>query len=338
MSSTSQSLDIQALEQSYRAIVPLLDNFCVELRNQIDRLLEDEGIAIGFPIQHRVKQWNSMAEKFERVALKVYDIKEIQDLAGLRLILLFKRDVEKVCRLLAEHFKVIRQYNTQERLAEDQFGYSSIHFVIELPGEWFAVPTLARFKGLIAEIQVRTLAQHIWAAASHTLQYKQVASIPPSVSRAIHRVSALLETVDLEFERVLEQRETYRESIDIFETEGELNADLLEKILDSLLPSLNKRLSEPYAELLDELFNVGIRTPGQLQELIEKHLKACLKHDAELIKQLKEKKDDMLPATKDRIEAGVFMTHIGIARTAIRYEFGNLADEYRNKKRVRGKT
>lgn len=57
--------------------------------------------------------------------------------------------------------------------------------------------------GLKAEVQVRTVTQHVWAAASHVLQYKQEASVPLPVRRSIYRVSALLETVDLEFERVL---------------------------------------------------------------------------------------------------------------------------------------
>ncbi len=137
-----------------------------------------------------------------------------------------------VNELIAEAFNVLRQYDTQERLREDQFSYASRHFVVKLPEEWLEVPTMAQLGELQAEIQVRTLAQHIWAEASQTLQYKQEQNVPPVVRRAIYRVSALLETVDLEFERVLDQRETYRSTVEASATDEALNVDLLEKALE----------------------------------------------------------------------------------------------------------
>jgi ppGpp synthetase/RelA/SpoT-type nucleotidyltranferase len=318
------TISLQALEQEYRAATGLVDGFCVELKSQMDRLLDDQGITLGFPIQYRVKQWESIAAKLDRLSLNISSIKDVQDIAGLRLILLFKRDVEKVCRLLTESFKVIRQYDTQERLAEDQFGYSSIHFIIELPEDWLAVPTLSRFRGLIAEVQVRTLAQHIWAAASHTLQYKQTEGIPPSVRRAIHRASALLETIDLEFERVLEQRELYIANVDISATEEYLNVDLLEKALDSLLPPSNKRANESYDQLLRELSYFGIQTPQQLNELIEKQLPNILADESEMV------------ITRRRKE-GVFYMHTGLVRRALRHEFGAGFDHESIKKYALGR-
>jgi ppGpp synthetase/RelA/SpoT-type nucleotidyltranferase len=67
---------------------------------------------------------------------------------------------------------------------------------------------LAYFR-MVFELQLRTLAQHIWAVASHKLQYKREASVPVPIRRSINRVSALLEMVDLEFDRVLLEREQY---------------------------------------------------------------------------------------------------------------------------------
>ena len=54
----------------------------------------------------------------------------------------------------------MKQYDTSERLKDDQFGYSSIHIVAALPSEWLKVPTMSGLEDLKAEIQVRTLAQH----------------------------------------------------------------------------------------------------------------------------------------------------------------------------------
>ena len=70
----------------------------------------------------------------------------------------------------------------------------------------------------------------------HTLQYKQEDSVPAPMRRAIHRVSALLEVVDLEFERLLKERESYRSDSGPINTDAILNVDLLEHLLDALLP------------------------------------------------------------------------------------------------------
>ena len=78
-----------------------------------------------------------------------------------------------------------------------------------MPDDWLNVPTFREFKGLRAELQIRTLAQQLWAAASHKLQYKRESSVPYPIRRSIHRVAALLETVDLELERVLSERDPH---------------------------------------------------------------------------------------------------------------------------------
>lgn len=330
--------DLAELEREYRALTPVAGSLCVELASQLNRLLDNEGITLGFPIQYRVKQWDSLSEKFQRVSLQVRSIKDVQDLVGLRLILLYRRDVEKVCHLISDNFTVVRQYDTQERLKEDQFGYSSIHFVVELPETWLAVPTLAPLGGLRAEIQVRTLAQHIWAEASHSLQYKRETNVPPLILRTIYRVSALLETVDLEFERVLEQRESYRAEADISGTEDKLNVDLLEKTLDSMLPQENKKDDEDYSDLLKDLTQFGVETQQQLRNLIQQYLAQALKADRDIVNR----KSKALSAgkvisgtTPERIQKGVFYTHVGLIREILSDVFGTKWSEYQREKLTR---
>lgn len=235
-------------------------------------------------------------------------------------IVLFRRDVAKVCDLISQNFNVITQYDTQERMKDDRFGYSSVHFVIELRPDWLAVPTLSKIADSKAEIQIRTLAQHTWAEASHKLQYKRKESVPLAISRAINRVSALLETVDLEFERVLVERETYREQLDVSGTTDLLNVDLIEKTLDDLLPAANKG-EEGYADPLDELTEVGITTQQQLRDVIEKHLVQILEIDqGAALSYQKHDRINKLPSN-ERLKRGVFFMHTGLARFALRDEF-----------------
>jgi hypothetical protein len=187
-----------------------------------------------------------------------------------------------------------------------------------MPKEWLRVPVLSDFGGFQAEIQVRTLAQHIWAEASHKYQYKQEQNIPPTVRRSIYRASALLETIDLEFERILEQRIEYRNEIENPEEiennkEQILNVDLLESILDSKFPPENKTVPEPYGEVLNDLFYWNIKTTEALNKIIEKHLIKALKEDKLRVKEMRESMD---------YDRRIYYMHVGLLRVILAEEFG----------------
>jgi ppGpp synthetase/RelA/SpoT-type nucleotidyltranferase len=340
--------EIKDLEAEYRATASIAERFASQLCEQIKHLLDNERVLLSFPIQSRVKTWGSIFEKLDRVKLSLSKLTDLNDLVGLRLILQFRRDINRVCDLISHHFKVVAKYDTQDKLKDDQFGYSSIHFVVEMPEPWLTVPTLADMKGLRAEIQVRTTAQHIWAAASHTLQYKREESVPPQIRRSIYRVSALLETVDLEFERLLGEREKYREEIVNTEVirpidlDEKLNVDLIEKILDDLLPRDNKdTVSESYGELLEDLITFNIVDRQQLTELLQKHSDSVMEEDARIVErqreQIREGAKEILGTTQERVERGVYYTHVGLVRLALGVEFGDKWDSYNWEKSERNR-
>ena len=136
---------------------------------------------------------------------------------------------------------------------------------------------------LYAEIQLRTLAQHIWAEVSHELQYKTKIDVPDNLIRPIYRASALLETVDLEFERLLVEREEYRSQISA-QIDQELNVDNIESILDKFLPAENKDVYEEYAALHNELIKAGIKTTAQLRSFVRDNLEWIIEHDQKRVK------------------------------------------------------
>ena len=278
-------MDAERLREEYQALAPRAARFVQALFDQFTELLKQQDIALAVPIEHRVKDWSSIADKIERRSLALEELTQLQDLIGLRLILLFRRDLKKTHDLISEKFTVLSHEDTAERLDVAQFGYQSFHYVIELPESWLEVPSFADFGKLKAEIQTRTLAQHMWAAASHKLQYKQEQSAPEPVRRSINRVSALLETVDLEFERVLHERERYLGELDPREKESPLNVDSIARVLDELLPAENKSSIDDFADLLQDLLHFGISTSGQLRELIEKHKLAIEEMEASQVQR-----------------------------------------------------
>ena len=274
----------------YDQVQERLKRLCQQVKSQIEDLVRQEGISLGFPIQHRVKEWHSLQQKLSQNKLHIKKILDVQDLAGVRVIVLFQRDATRLGELLEKHFKLRRKYNTQERLSSDQFGYNAMHYIIEVPDEWRKVPTFAGLEGLKTEVQIRTVAQHLWAELSQNFQYKREDSVPQSIQRSIHRVSALLETVDLEFERLLQERDMYRKTANAPEApeDESLNIDMLEKLLDKFFPETHKEENEDYDQLYLNLLMAGVTTRAGLVDLLSRYRDKVLAVDAEFVNKIRE--------------------------------------------------
>lgn len=324
----------QELRVSYEAKLPLAQSFAERLSEQILELLQQENLSLAVPIEFRVKNWESITGKIEDKKLELNEITDLDDFIGLRIILLFKRDVERVCKVISSSFDVVESEDTQNRLGISEFGYQSVHFLIGLPKNWLNVPTFSKFKGFKAEVQVRTAAQHIWATASHNLQYKQKESVPDGVLRSINRVSALLETVDLEFERALQERESYAIAVPTFKNTENLNVDNLRITLDAELPEVNKKTEEPYAELLNDLFEKNVETIDDLKDLIHSFRTQIIAQDRKIAKGFKHKgkpgPDGEISAnidgaryisSEDFINRGVFFAHVGLIRQMLELKY-----------------
>ncbi|NHM08344.1 hypothetical protein G4D82_14035 [Flavobacterium sp. CYK-4] len=308
-------LTSKEIEHEYSVLKSGFDKFNKSLLNQLSEILDNENIILGFPIQSRIKSIESILEKLEsgRVNIKK-SITELQDVIGLRIIILFKKDIDVLSNLISNNLEVVKQYNSEEKLLENQFGYSSKHFIVKIPKTWSNVPTFKGLEKFTAEIQIRTLSQHTWAEASNELQYKHEESVPRQLLRSIGRVSALLETVDLEFERLLIEREEYKSQITKQNTKDQtLNVDLLASILDLHLPKQNKIENEDYSDLLEDLQYFNIVTQKNLQSLIERQYKAALEEDKEYAIETELRN----PKAKRK---GYYYTHIGLIRTMMRFD------------------
>lgn len=314
--------NISELKKQYTSVCDVAERFKNELCHELIKLIDDNGLKLGFPIQKRIKTWSSIKDKLLDQNLKLKSIKQLQDLIGLRIVFLYKRDLKLIENIIQKTFVVKKRYDTSDRLAENQFGYSSIHFVIQFPKEWLKVPSLSEFGEFSAEIQIRTLAQHIWSEVSHELQYKTKEDVPLNLIRPIYRTSALLETVDLEFERLLQEREEYRKQIDK-KIDQELNVDSIEQILDSILPSENKDFFEEYAQLHKEILKKGIKTTDQLRNFVKDNIEWAIEDDKNRVaSEIEESREAGMPTCPpddwERVRKGYFFTHAGLLREMLK--------------------
>ena len=301
------------LENDYHKNEDLYNEYCDELKKQLEQLFRKSDISIAVPIGYRVKSLDSVISKCIRNSISPITVDEINDFAGIRIVLLFKRDEEPAHKLIEETFDILEKEDTLNRLGDNQFGYGSVHYLLKPPQSWFGTPSLSNFQGLKVEVQVRTSSQHMWAQASHILQYKKEEDVPLPLRRAINRVAALLEIVDLEFDRLLSDRKVYVDKIQDRPKAEDLNADVLRSTLDRILPSVNKSYNEPYAELLDDLRVFKINTVEIIEDLISTYIDEIRREDARVGQQSRREH---------------YYTHVGMVRLALSFRFGKVWRSY----------
>mgnify|MGYP000309577246 CR=1 FL=1 len=176
-------------------------------------------------LKTRVKSVPALAEKLYRKRKKYSDAplyNDLTDLVGARLMVTTHGEVSQACRWIRRVF-LVDEANSEDKLRSlrpTEFGYRSVHFVIQVPEDVLdraglpaQHPERARWQQLVgkvnapktgeatpffrkAEIQVRTYLQHVWAEVLHDRLYKTSLQLPPPVHREASRLAALLEKAD----------------------------------------------------------------------------------------------------------------------------------------------
>jgi len=187
---------MEEFEKEYKHIFDDYTDFLKEFKRIVEKILLKNQIPIAFGINGRLKGFDSILEKIssERATLK-RSITELNDLIGLRIVLLFPEFKSKVVDILSAEFKLLNDPNKSMQ-SPDKFGYSSIHLILGIKEAWTKTPDWENHSNKKIEVQVRTLSEHIWAETSHSLFYKREENIPKIINRDLYKMSALLEIVD----------------------------------------------------------------------------------------------------------------------------------------------
>ena len=189
------------LYNQFLTIQPRYEAFTQRLEDLLRQLLESDEVKYHL-IESRTKDVESLCEKACRPGKSyAHPLEEITDLSGIRIILYYLDDVDRVANLIRREFRVDEPHSVDksQHLKENEFGYLSIHFVVQLSDARSLLTEWHEFAELKAEIQIRTVLQHAWAAISHVLQYKSKYYAPKQLRRKLFRLSGLLELADEEF-------------------------------------------------------------------------------------------------------------------------------------------
>ncbi|MGQ9372737.1 GTP pyrophosphokinase [Acinetobacter tandoii] len=244
--------------------------------------LDGHGISY-VDIPYREKGKKSFLKKIDdKKKKKDYSPSDMTDLAGIRVITLIESDVQKVGELIHSLFHVHPEDSIDKSasLGEDKVGYRSVHFVCDIGETREKLLEWKALKGLCFEIQVRTALEHAWAEIEHDRGYKLGGKLPSHLTRRFSLLSGLLESADLEFNRLTVEIEEYAENLKSnIKNDTPLKTELTSVGIETLIKEkYNQYISlDDYnfdSELIDivltELLAFGIKNLYELDKLIKK--------------------------------------------------------------------
>jgi putative GTP pyrophosphokinase len=160
-------------------------------------------------IKYRVKTFENYYSKMSMLdQQKPGQAILISDLLGLRVICPFLEDLTVVEQLITANFNVVELERKGERHSFREFGYDSVHLLVQLAepaGAW--LPRTAQ----VCEIQLRTILQDAWAEVEHELVYKSDLAFPnDSIKRKLACLNASLGLSDLIFQEIRDYQKELR--------------------------------------------------------------------------------------------------------------------------------
>jgi putative GTP pyrophosphokinase len=135
----------------------------------------------------------------------------ITDIIATRIVVPFLEDLDSVEKLIKNNFQVVETEYKSRELSIKEFGYDSIHLLINIPED--IAHKVKNPKDMKIEIQLRTILQDAWAEVEHELIYKtSIDKVEDTIRRKMIAVNATLSLGDTIFQEIREyQRKRYND-------------------------------------------------------------------------------------------------------------------------------
>lgn len=188
---------INVKDVTFEKVMFLYNSALKEIKTKIDILQEELRLFHDYePIEYittRIKKPENIIEKMQR---KNYNLtyenmfNKINDIAGIRIVCNFKKDVYKLVEII-EDFQDVRILNKKDFMKKPKkSGYMSYHIITEVP------VTLSNGTMFVkVEIQLRTLGMDFWASIEHKLKYKNP-KIIKSDSKNLIKYANIINNID----------------------------------------------------------------------------------------------------------------------------------------------
>lgn len=232
MKDQKTAADIEAYS-SVRKHYEKLARYVYDLvEDQIDR-------TIVHKIEYRAKEIDSFRKKCSKIGQDgapryPEPLKDLTDLAGVRVIVFVRDNVDVVCAKIQELLDIFENEDVGDRVYRaGKFGYQSRHLLARLGNDRKDLAENRKFADLVCEIQVRTILQHAWAEMEHDIQYKTESALPVDLSKRFSALAGLLEIADREFASIQKDSDALKQAVKD-ELINELTSERLEKAIDEV--------------------------------------------------------------------------------------------------------
>lgn len=198
MTPSRESITSSVLESARRqwlAERPQFEAFGIFLKSRIQKAIANVGLHAD--VTSRAKEVHSLVKK---LLLKPHhSYATMPDKAGVRVCVRFTREVAPIVAIVDGLFACIVD---KKGGVGDRVGYSSVHLDTKLREN---DPDVGLYPTgtFHAEVQVRTMAQHLWSEMDHEI-YKGDTVLPADLRRRAVLLAGILEVADEEFNRINE--------------------------------------------------------------------------------------------------------------------------------------
>ena len=154
-------------------------------------------------VTSRVKKIDSFRNKvIDREYTNPLD--ETTDLLGVRIVCLYPSVLQDIHTVIRKTFNVLRYEDKGKSAEPEVWRYSSVHYDCTLH-DHSSGHNHDAVKGLVFEIQVRTILQDAWATVEHQLGYKPEQKIPDELKREFSALAGLFHVADERFQFIADQ-------------------------------------------------------------------------------------------------------------------------------------
>lgn len=212
------------IEELYNSYYPIFS--CI-LNNIQNMLAGDLDLNPRPVLKSRIKSFKSYyAKVVKQRADSIYRTDKLvclTDMIGIRVVCAFLEDIPHVVKQISEKYSVREVERKGETMSFKEFGYESVHILINIPAECLDLSVLnpALVKGLpipedlCCEVQVRTILQDAWAEVEHELIYKtEFTPFDAPLRRKLACVNASLSLADTIFQEIRDYQKNFQRAVD----------------------------------------------------------------------------------------------------------------------------
>ena len=175
-----------------------------ELKNKLEIAKDEFEIFYDYNlidhINTRIKKPESIKEKMKHKNLNLtYKemIKNINDIAGIRVICPLKKDIFSIRDLIEkiDNIEILKEkdYVTKPKKS----GYSSYHMILEVP-----IILSQKTMYVKVELQIRTMAMDFWASLEHSMKYKPKNELTKAQSKELVSYAKMINKIDSKIELI----------------------------------------------------------------------------------------------------------------------------------------